>query len=138
MDTNWYAQGIQAMASGIVAWINNSIQVVLLDSNYTPDIMADIEYADISTYVVSGSQRTLTGRSIVIDDTDPIVYLNANYYELQGVTMTARYAAIYNGTEIGGMYRLIGLIDFEADKAVANGNFRITWDDGCVLKLNAS
>lgn len=108
---------------------DGNVGIMLLDSNYVPDLDADTVVNDISADEVTDtdySRQTLsttswtTGANAVTFDADDVTWANS--------TITASYAVLFHDTGDDATSTLLQLIDFEGSESSDNGDFTISWD----------
>lgn len=122
------------------SWSGNTYKVALLTSTHTPDKDNDTFWSDVSTNEVSGTGyttggNTLSGLTVTVDDTNDLAYLDATDLVFSTVTLTARYAVVYEDTGTPATSKIVAVIDFTTDKAPYQDDFTITWAADGVIKL---
>ncbi len=125
---------------GTIDLDTDDIRVVLLTSDYSPDIDAHHTYGDLTNEVANGDGYTTGGEqlasvSITTDDANDLSKFDADDVTWQTSTITARYAVVYyssGGTDTW----LVSYYDFGEDKESANGDFKIEWSTGGLLNLS--
>ena len=115
----WYGPAIAKMATKQIDWTNDTIKVALVTSTYTPDQDAHDEWADVSANEVSGTGYTaggkvLSGKTLTYDSGTNTWTYDASDALWNSVTVTFRYAVIYDDTAAGKP--LLGYIDFTTNK----------------------
>lgn len=98
-----------------------TLTAMLTTNSYTPDVDTD-EFADDVTNEITGTGYTaggeaLTNVAITHNTTESWVVLTADPVIWTGATFTARRAVIYDDTGTAGTSRLIGYVDFGADRS---------------------
>lgn len=139
-----YGNFMKNVLSGkAVDWINHPIKVMLCSSAYAPDQDAHQTKADV-TGEVTGTGYTaggaaLTNKTITYDAATNTVILDADDVVWPNATITARYAVIYDDNGATDADKLlIGYVDFGLDAASSNGDFKIIWDAGGIVRITAS
>jgi len=138
----WYGNGLKALAGGLVDFDTDAIKVSLHTSTYTPDQDAHDFYDDVDNEVTSDGYTaggapigtcTLTytaGTNVLKLDGEDVTWT--------GVTLTARYAVVYDSTPgTAGTNPLLFYVDFGEDKAASGANFTITWAAGGIATITA-
>jgi hypothetical protein len=110
---------------------SDALKCALLASSYTPDKNAHTKFSDVSAAEITASGYTPGGQALttvtltegvnktVLDADDPV---------WNPVTITARYAVIYQATGTPSTSRLVCLLDFGADKQDVAGRFGVTFN----------
>ena len=128
--SQWFAQAGGNLIARL--WVPQDMKVALMKPTYTPDIDANLRFADIvgqelaagGGYTAGG--KSLTGKSISYDAA-------ANEYNLlaadlswgPGATFQTRYGVIYeDGTTDEFLW---ALLDFGALQDITNGTFLLDW-----------
>lgn len=133
------------LIAGAINWEDGAttdIRVMLLDSNYSPDIdneewKSDI---DLSGHEITGTGYTaggalLIGRAIVRDDVNDWSEADATDLTWPSSTLTARGAVVYKDTGTPATSPVIAYIDFGTDKVSTDGNFTIIWNEDGVFRI---
>ena len=118
----------------------DTIKLMLLDSNHTPDADADVFIDDVSANEVSASGDYTTGGVALTvtsstDDTDNEGVFDAADLALTSSTITARYAIIYKDTGTPGTSPIICEIDFGSDQSSSAGTFTITFASEGIINI---
>ena len=122
-------------------WSGNTYKLALLTSTYTPDIDNDTYWSDISTNEVSGTGYTaggsaVSGLTVIVDDTNDLAYLDATDLTFSTVTVTFRYAVLYEDTGTPATSKIVAVIDpTGTDRSPYAGDYTITWATDGVIKL---
>lgn len=137
MATQVFNSFKSAVMGGNISLSADTIKVVLT-SAYTPDISAHNTYSDI-TNEVNGSigytlgGETLTGVTLVQDNSDGEGVMDANDVTWENSTITANGAVLYDVTYNN---QLIGYVDFLSNKSSSGSTFTIVWNSEGVLNFN--
>ena len=131
--------------AGAINWedgVTTDIRVMLLDSNYTPDIdneewKSDI---DLSGFEIAGTGYTaggalLVGRAINRDDVNDWSEADATDLTWASSTLTARGAVAYKDHGTPATSPVIAYIDFGTDKVSTAGDFTIIWNADGVFRI---
>ena len=139
IDHFWFTHHLQFMATNDkaitwdeVAGCGDSIFASLHTVTYVPNQDTHEDFDDLTNeicggcYVAGGDDLT---NENAITDTTPRLLLNANDAAWVGVTITARFAATYDGQPAcTANDSLLSVVDFNADETVSAGNFTVQWD----------
>jgi hypothetical protein len=107
----------------------DTIKLMLLDDNHTPDIDAEEFIDDVSANEVSASGTysagggTLASKVVTVDDTNDRAYFDAADVAFTSATITARYAYLYKDTGTPGTSPIIGYYDYTENKSSTAGTF---------------
>ncbi len=118
----------------------DTIKLMLLDSNHTPNDDTDVFIDDVSANEVAASGdysaggATLTTTSST-DDTDNEGVFDAVDVSLTGATITARYAVIYKDTGTPGTSPIACTIDFTSNQTSTAGTFAIAFAAEGIINL---
>lgn len=127
-----YQALMRDLTGGQHDFVNLTYSVALLTADYTPDLVSDRVFSDISSYEVSTSGTGYSAQSIstpmyVTDDTDnQSVTVQASAASWESLTATFRYAVIYSASSD----KLVGYIDFGADRTYNAEPFQLSFPDG--------
>ena len=143
MPSKLYGNFLLKALNKEVDYDTDTIKVALLTSSYTPDQDAHDYLNDVSTYEVSGTGytaggNTLASKTATYDSATNVIILDAADTTWASSTITARYAVIYDSTGTASTSALIGYVDFGSDQASTNGNFTITWDATCIVRITVA
>ncbi len=116
------------------------IKVMLIrpTASYTPDVDADLDYADISANEVANGNgyttggATLTTKAVSQDNTDDEGMFDADDVTWGSSTIDAEAAVLYDVTNSN---KLICYIDFGGTKSSSSGDFKIEWNAEGILNL---
>lgn len=108
--------GDTAQISTAINFATDTFKLMLLDSNHTTDIDAQVFIDDVSAnevaasgdYTTGGVALTLTGST---DDTNDLGKLDAVDISLDTVTTSAAYAVVYKDTGTPSTSPIIGIYD---------------------------
>ena len=123
--------------------VNDTIKVMLVTSDYTPDVDSHDHKDDIDalSVEVSGTGYTaggaaLANKTTTQDNTNDRGVFDADDVTWSSSTITARGAIIYKDTGTASTSPLIAYVDFGADKSSSGGNFTIQWDADGILYIS--
>lgn len=117
----------------------NTIYVMLV-TDYTVDIDAHEDRADVTASEVSGTGYTadgaeITGLTYTIDDTGDEGEWDGENVTWASSTISAEGAIIYKSSGASTTDYLIAYIDFGSAKSSSNGNFTIQWSTEGIINL---
>lgn len=121
-------------------WSGNTYKVALLNSSHTTDIDNDTFLSDVNANEISGGGyttggNTISGLTVVVDDTANVAYLDATDTVFSNLTNTFRYAVVYESTGTASTSKIVAIIDFTTDRSPYNGDFTIQWATDGIIKL---
>jgi hypothetical protein len=110
---------------------------LILMSGYSPDIVDDVVYSDISSLETSGTGYTAGGKelsamSLSADNTNDRGVWDSDDVTFSDSTITADGAVLYKVAD----GNLICYIDFGSFKSSSAGDFNIAWNVNGILTLN--
>jgi hypothetical protein len=109
----------------------DTLKVALCTSSYVPNIDTHANLSDITNEVTgtgyTAGGATLASVSTAQDSVNDRAYLTAADTAWANSTLTARYAVLYKSTGSSATSKLIGYIDFGADKSTVADTFYIQW-----------
>lgn len=141
MEVTFYNDFKRALLAGQVDLDGGAtVKCALLDSTYTPDIDAhdffdDVDAAEVSGTGYTAGGATLGGLAVTQDSPNDQGVWDANDVTWSTSTITARYAVLYISTGTASTSRLIGYIDFGANKSTSAEDFTISWDPTGIAAL---
>lgn len=127
MANEIYSKGRQAFLEGSIAWLSDTIKLVLVTSAYTPAISTDQFLSDIPGGAIVATSGALSGKT----STDGTA--NASNETFSSVTgSAAAFVVIFKDTGVAGTSPLILLIDTATGLPVTpnGGDIEIDWDTG--------
>lgn len=118
----------------------DTLKLMLVKSNYTPDMDLHEFVATVTTFEATGAGYTAGGaalqnKNVTQDNTNDKAVFDADDVKWSNSTITARYAVIYKDTGIVTTSPLIGCIDFGAEKSSENHDFIVQWDAAGIINL---
>lgn len=119
---------------------NDTIKVMLVGSDYTPDSDLHEFKSDVSGevkgtgYFAGGAE--LANKTVSQDDTDDAGIFDADDTVWATSYITARGAVMYKDTGIASTSPLICYIDFGADKTTYGTEFKLQWNASGILNVN--
>lgn len=122
-------------------WSGNTYKLALLTSSHTNNIDTQTYWSDVSANETSGTNytaggATVSGLTVVVDDTNDIAYLDATDLTFSTITATFRYGCLYESTGTDSTSKIVAIIDFTgADISPVAGDFAITWATDGVIKI---
>lgn len=124
-------------ANGDIDLTNDTINVMLVQSAYTPNIDTHTRRSDITNEAsgagYSSGGATLAGKSVSQDNTNDRMEFTANDVTFSASTITARYAVFYKSTGVAANDNLIGYSDFGGDESSVAGDFTL---QNIILRLS--
>jgi hypothetical protein len=145
MTAKLYGDFLVSLSKGYHDLSTDSIKGMLCTSSYSPN-QDTHDFKDDVTNEVSGDGydaggKALSGVSVTYNSTDNQMEMAANDLEWAASTITdARYLVLYNdSTGVSNeTKRLIGYVNFEANKSSSSSTFKIEFTDGIVLKITTA
>lgn len=130
----------QKLMQGIFDHVNDTTKLMLLDSNHTTDIDAQVFIDDVSANEVSGTGytaggQTITNPAVTVDDTDNEGVFNGDDVTWSNATITAQFGAIYKDTGTPSTSPIIGILDFGSDQTSTSGNFTVSFDSEGIVNI---
>lgn len=130
MATNWYGKAVQSVLSKQTNLVSDNIKVALYSNSYVPNFDTDNLFTEVSGEV-SGTGYTagglaLTNKTLTQDTAANVWKFDADDITFSGVTLSFRYAVIYNATN----NQLIACVDFGSTQSTANQDLTIRWESG--------
>ena len=121
----YYGLG-EHLGDGTIDVDNDTFNIVLLDSGYSPD-RSHATYADISAHELGNGNGYAVGgqalQNVTWSRNDDVSTMDADDPVWTGATFDAAYAAIYDATSANDV--LVSLIDFGGTKSVSTGTFTV-------------
>lgn len=130
-----------SFARGEIAWLTDTIRVVLLTNLYVPNKDTDQFWSDINANeFVGGSYTagglTLASKTVGQDNTNDRATLGSANVQFTGITGTFRYVALLDWTGTASTTRIIRVIDPEgAIVTLTNGTYDLTVPVGGWLSI---
>lgn len=136
-----YGAFLLSLTKGLFDLDTDVLKVALTTSTYVPN-MDTHEFFDDVTDEITGTGytaggATLAGVTLTYDSTNNRAVLAADDVVWTGATFTAHYAVVYQSTGVAGTSRLIGYIDFGADKTYASEDFTLGFPQD-VVRITAA
>lgn len=130
-----YGAFLTDLGAAVHTFSTDTDKVALLTSAYTPNYATHVSFADVSAAEVVGAGytaggNTLTGKTYTYNSTTKVATLAASPSSWTGLAVTTRYAVVYRFG--AGTSRLIGLLDFGADRVYATEPFQLSFPNGVV------
>jgi hypothetical protein len=128
-----YDSAFKELVDGTVAYLTDTIKIMLVTSSYTVDRVNHTKRSDI-TNEVSGTGYTSGGftlgtKTITKDTTNHRAVFGAATVSADPITFTgATQAIIYKSTGVAANDNLIAKIDLGATFSPVAGPFNITWN----------
>ncbi len=107
-----------------------TVTAALAGASYLPDMVAHVYLSDVTNLVSAAAPQQLTGVSLSY--ANGVVTAVCNPIVWQAATFTARWAIFYLNTGTASTSRLIGYINFDADKTYNGEDFTLTATNGFV------
>lgn len=142
VTAKWYGIGLRALAGKAVDFDSDTIKVSLHTSTYTPDQDVHDFQADLTNEVTSDGYTaggaTIANCSLTYTGATNVLKFDGDDVTWTGVTLTARYAVVYDSTPgAAATNPLLLYVDFGEDKAASAANFTITWAAGGIATITA-
>lgn len=130
----------QKLMQGTFDHVNDTTKLMLLDSNHSTDIDAQVFIDDVSANEVSGTGYTAGGQTIAnpavtVDDTDDEGVFDGDDVTWSNSTITAQFGAIYKDTGTPSTSPIIGILDFGSDKTSTEGTFTVSFNDEGIVNI---
>lgn len=114
---------------------DGNVQLALLTSAYTPDLVNHAFWSDISANEASGTGYTAGGKAISSPtltnnpsaSPNPTCTFSGNPVSWTGLTLTFRYGVVYHNTGTATTSRLIGLFDYLTNQVITSSTFTNNW-----------
>ena len=129
---------------GGVDLVNDTINIALMTSAYSPDIDNESFYSDIQSsgkelptgggYVTSGVP--LTGKSVSTNTNANAAFFNASDVVWNNATFDTMGAVIYKAGSTPSTSPLLFFVDFYAIKSSFEESFTIDWNTSGVMQLS--
>lgn len=139
-----YGLALQAFVEKKIDVINDTINVALVTSAYTPNQDTDQFWSTPQVDEVAGTGYTAGGQALgtkaatYTAATNVLAFTAANT-SWANSTLTARYAVIYDATPgTAATDLLIAYVDFGADVSSTAAAFTITWDAAGIFTITAA
>ncbi|MFF8482897.1 hypothetical protein [Streptomyces antibioticus] len=131
MTINWYGPAIGKALGKQIDLVNDTIKVALVTASYTPNRDTHDEWADVSTYEMSGTGYTaggkaLTSKTWTYSNSNDAWTFDAADSTWTSITASFRYAVIYDDTVSGKP--LLGILDFGSTQTASNQDMTIKWE----------
>lgn len=132
-----YGVFLTDLGSAVHSFTADTDKVALLTNAYTPNYTTHVSFADVVASEVAGSGytaggNTLTGKSLTYDGPSKTATLNAAATTWTNLAVVTRYAVFYRSTGTNSTSKLIGLLDFGADRTYATEPFQLSFPTGVV------
>jgi len=149
---HWFGRSLGSSLGGYALgdsyrtdWLSDTIKVALFtsatppDQDFSPPTYTDIalvmtEVSDAGTGYTTGGE-TLVNKTMAYTDVTHLTVMDADNVTWLGVSLTCRYALVYNDTDPGKM--ALAYYDFGEDKGVISGTFTVDWDATGILQTTA-
>ncbi len=134
MTTVFYLHGMEALLSGEIDLVDDTIKAALVDSNYSPD-QDNEQYFDEISDEISGTGYTaggqaLRGKTLLKDSTLKRVDFNATHLTWVTATISAAHGVVlYKDTGTAATSPLLCYLDLEADYGSTGEDFTVEWPD---------
>jgi hypothetical protein len=144
MASKLYGQFLSQALNKEIDWDSDTIRVALLTNAYTPNqdthnYLDDVIANEVTGVGYTAGGNTLANKTNTYNGATNVITLDADDTTWTASTITARYAVIYDATPATNATRpLIGYVDFGSDQSSSNGNFTITWDATCIVRITVA
>ena len=136
-----YSHFGESLMQKLIDLQGDDIKVMLTTSSYTPS-QDDHDAKDDVTNEVSGTGYTAGGAELAseaVTISSTVTKFDATDTTWAASTITARYAVLYDNTPVADAdKKLIGYVDFGADKSSEAGNFTLTWNASGICALTVA
>lgn len=128
--------------SRAVDWLSNDIRVMLCTSGFVPD-KAALKWKSQVTHEVEGfgydpGGKLLAAKTVSYDAETDAVRLDAGNAVWNPSTITARVAVVYDDTPEGDANKpVLHVSVFDEDIISSNGEFKVEWNEGGIIALQA-
>lgn len=131
--TTFYGKAFESAFNKEIDLGSDSIQVMLLDNTYVPDLGAHQYVSDLSGEIAgtgyTAGGKALTSVSVGYDAGTSSFIFDADNVSWPSSSLVAAYAAIVDSTPGSDATRpLIALVDFGGDETTVDGTLSIVWD----------
>ena len=128
------------IANGSIDLDTNDIRIMLVTSDYAPNIDTHTKRSDIIGEVVGAGYTSggvsLAGKTVTANTTTDKGVFDADDVVISAATITARGAILYKFSGSGtSQDNLICYLDFGADISSTAANFNITFDAAGILTI---
>lgn len=132
-----YGVFLTDLLAGVHNITTDTDKVALLTSSYTPDYDTHVSYADVAGKEVTGGGYTaggiaLVNKSVVYNASSNTATVAADPVNWPSLAVTCRFAVIYRSSNTSANSKLIGLIDFGADRVYDAEPFQLSFPSGVV------
>jgi hypothetical protein len=132
---------LKALVSDLNAG-GTTVKVALCNSSFVPAQDSDAAYSDITNELATAGGYTAGGAAIgtkTVAQSGRVTTFDGDDVQWTSATFTARIAVIYDDTPaLAANKKLIGYIDFAADKSVEAGTFKITWNASGIFTITVA
>ncbi|WP_206315344.1 hypothetical protein [Streptomyces sp. C1-2] len=127
----WFGPALGKVLGKQIDLVNDTIKVALVTGSYSPNVDTHDEWADVSANEASGTGYTaggvaLSSKTLTYDSTNNYWTFDAADIAWSGVTLSFRYAVIYDDTATGKP--LLGYVDFGSSQSATNQDVGIKWE----------
>lgn len=138
-----YMEALSQLMAGNIDFDSDNFKVALLTSSYTPNQDGNSNWSDISSNEISGTGyiaggNTLANVTVITDNANNRVDVDADNVVIPNSTITARYAVIYKDTGNPATSTLIAYTDFGSDAISTNANFTIRINSAGFVRLSTT
>jgi hypothetical protein len=145
VSAHLYGLATLAMLNKEIDWAADTIKVALCTSTYTPAQDTHDYFSDITNEVSSSGTNYTAGGNAIGTPTvgytagTNVAKFTGNAVTFTNVTLTARYAIIYDSTPGSAATNpLIAYVDFGADVSPVAGDLVITWDAAGIFTMTVA
>lgn len=133
-----HLKGIEQAFLGNINFESDTIKLAFMAPTYTPDVVNDSFYSDVSAEVASGStNQTLAGKDIRIDGANSQVEFDADDISVASQTFTTDKVLIYKDTGTPATSPVIATIDIaEGTLSPVAGTITITFNAEGIFAIN--
>jgi hypothetical protein len=136
-----YSHFGESVAKKLIDLSSDDIKAMLTTSSYIPDQDTHDAKDDVSNEITGTNYdaggKALANKAVTISG--KVTKFDADDTTWASSTITARYAVLYDNTPAADEdKKLIGYVDFDADKSSENGNFTLAWNAGGIATLTVA
>jgi len=140
----WYGNAIVNAFKALISWQSTNIKAIALTSSYTPnqdshDFLDDIIADECTGTGYTSGGVVVSNPSISYDSANNLFKLDCDDISFPGVTITARYIALYDNRVAGNNNKpLIGYIDIGETLETLGGDLKLIIDSNGLFKATVT
>lgn len=133
--------GDNAQISTAIDLEADTMKFMLLDSNHTTDIDAQVFIDDVSTNEVSASGSYSAGGATLTvtsstDDTNDLGQMDAADFSFTSATISADFGVLYKDTGTPSTSPIVAIYDFGGTISCTTGTFSVTVNTNGLIRLS--